>query len=217
MSMTEEQQIALIKDLWKRYGRYVLTVITVLLISYTAWTVWSQHQIKMRVQASKTYDQLMVAFEQNDAMARSTHAAYLVQQYPKSPYAQVASLMLANIAVSDKKYDQALQHLQWVMTHAQLATFKQVARNRMARILLAQHKYQHALSVLQVVDDESYRPVIAAITGDIYAAQRDFSKARQYYQQALKQLPARVSLPLVQMKLDDLAAERVLENKASHA
>ena len=217
MTMTEEQQIEVIKAFWKRYGSRILTVATLVLIVYVSWTLWTQRQMRLAIQASKTYDQLLLAYDQNDDVARATHANYLKTHYSKTPYAMAAGLFLANTAVANKDYPQALQQLKWVMQHANEPALKQVARNRAARVLLAEQQYEKALAMLQQIDDKAYQPVVSAIIGDIYMALKQFEKARDYYKLALKTLPPKGSLPLVQIKLDDLAEESMLKSPAKTA
>ena len=204
---TEEEQIQIIKDFWKRYGHRILTVTTVLLLVFAGWNFWQKHQLQMTLQASQTYDQLLHAYDQEGAAARESRAKYLVSHYAKTPYAAMAGLLLAHHAVQQGQFDDALQYLHQVIDKAKMPAVRQIARNRAARLYLAKGEYKVALKTLNKVEDEAYKPVIAAIRGDIYVAQKHFDKARVAYQEAIQLLPFPGAFPLVEMKLKDLTAD----------
>ncbi|MBY0378757.1 MAG: tetratricopeptide repeat protein [Gammaproteobacteria bacterium] len=131
-------------------------------------------------------------------------ASDLVENYPKTPYATMAQLFLAQSAVNAQNYDLAESQLQWVLDHGKVDAFKQVARIRLARVLLAQNKINEAETVLKSVDDKTYTPLIEATRGDIFLAQKQYDKARQAYQSALKDAKSFPGLAnSLQMKLSD--------------
>ena len=69
------------------------------------------------------------------------------------------------------------------------------------------------LKTLKTVDDNSFNGLTDEVKGDAYLAMKNTDKAREAYQQALKELPNAESIrPLLQMKFDNLARPYQLPN-----
>ncbi len=131
-------------------------------------------------------------------------ATDIVKNYPKTPYASMAQLFLAQISVNAQQYDKAETQLQWVIGQSKVDAFKQLARLRLARIFLFQNDIDAAQNTLKVVDDKAYLPLIETVRGDIFMAQKQFDKARSAYQTALKGAESFEGLnSRLQMKLSD--------------
>lgn len=131
-------------------------------------------------------------------------ASDLVENYPKTPYASMAQLFLAQAAVNAQNYDLAESQLQWIIDRSKVNAFKEVARIRLARVLLAQNKISEAEAALKPVDDKAYMPLIKSTQGDIFLAQKQYDKAREAYQSALKGAKSFPGLEnSLEMKLSD--------------
>lgn len=203
--MSDKDQIQVIKDWWKKYGAtIVFSIIIVLGISF-GWRYWHYYKNKQAEQASVLYEQMLSAKATQKTTDFKLFAENLKKDYRTTPYAALASLMLAKEAVSNNKFFDAQQNLQWVVNHSGSDSFKQIARIREARILLAQKQPQQALELLQHMDDKAFIPEISETRGDIYVAQGNNAKALQEYKKALSCVTENSVLrPVLEMKINQM-------------
>lgn len=178
---TDQEQIAMIKQWWHDYGKYLLIAVVIGIGLGLLWRGLHQHQLNTAAQASQLYQQLLIADVKLDRNLATDIANDLTTKHADSPYAVMANLLLAKESVQDNKLDTALQQLQWVIDHGKNPSFKQIARIRSARILLSQHQAAAALQILAITDDPTFAPAVNLVKGDIYLAQGDKLKAKQAY------------------------------------
>lgn len=203
--ISEQDQIQLIKDWWKKYGVSIVLGIIIALAGSYALRYWQQYNENYLQQASVVYEQMLIAKASQKTDDFNQSVQQLTQKYSRSPYAALANLALANQAISQHQLDQAIKPLMWVSEHAKDHNLQQIADIRLARVLLAQQQPQQALPYLDKVDDAAFAPLIAALRGDAYSALGDKTKARDAYQQSLLGLPKNTGLyNLVAMKLTAL-------------
>lgn len=203
---TEEEQIEKIKECVRQYGPTVLISILIVLIGSFAWRYWQGHEELIRAKASIGYESMMTSFLREDASSAQIQGKELIKLYPKTPYAQLASLTLARLAVDRNDLSTAKNRLNWVIRHARAKSLRQIARNRLAQVLIYQKQYNEALNLLQIVDDPGYQGAIDALKGDIYEGLGNIDAARDAYKKALALLPKdAANWPLVEMKLNDIA------------
>ncbi|KPJ67925.1 MAG: hypothetical protein AMJ43_02400 [Coxiella sp. DG_40] len=203
--MSDKDQIQAIKDWWKKYGTtIILSIIIVLGVSF-GWRYWHYYKNKQAEQASVLYEQMLSAKVTQKTTDFKLFAENLIKDYSSTPYAALASLMLAKEAVDSKNLISAQQNLQWIVKHANNVSFKQIARIRKARILLAQKQFPQALQLLQHVDDKAFMPEISETIGDIYVAQSNNAKALQEYKKALSGVAQNsITRPILEMKINQI-------------
>jgi len=182
--LTEEEQLERLKQWMKKYGWSIFWGLVFGIGLMFSWQYWRAYQSKQRENASEAYQQLVLTL-QNDPDDFSQKAQQLVEKYPKSPYATLGQLLLAQQAVNSQQWDIAIEHLAWVEEHSNNVIFKQLAQVRHARLLLLHKQYEAALILLQKTDDPSFFAVAQEVTGDILLEQGNVQAARQAYQQAL--------------------------------
>ena len=133
-------------------------------------------------------------------------ANQLISQYAKTPYAQMAALILAKNAIATNNYSEAIKQLQWVATHSRTKQVAAIAELRLARVFLSQKNYDDALSAVSKVEDKAFLGLAYEVKGDIYQSMKQNAQAKESYNNALKTLPEDESTrkPLIQMKIDNL-------------
>ena len=202
---TEEEQLAQIRQWWGRYGTWVsvgLLTVIVIIAGFRYWHVREENTAKA---ASMLFNQLLDSDSKHDAAALKAQGNYLLDTYGQTIYAQLGALMLAKQAVDKGQLNEAVDKLQWILTHGHYRAMKQVARLHLARVQLAQKAYDAANQTLSVVVDRNYMGQIYGGRGDIAERQGRLALARADYQQAIDSMKTDTALKqLYQLKLAQL-------------
>lgn len=205
--MTETEQLEVIKSWWKRYNNIITVTLSIVLLMISGYKYWNWHQEKINQQASTTYENLMLAFSNQDNKGVRGYANQLIKDYGDTVYSDAARLTLAKILVSHEKYSKAKEVLDYVATHSTMITLQQVAKIRLARLLAAEQAYDKAIDELSQVDSNSYLPVVNELKGDIYVAMGKYQQAALSYRKALTEAKTHgIGNPLLEMKSNELAA-----------
>jgi predicted negative regulator of RcsB-dependent stress response len=205
--LSEQEQVQALKDWLKKYGLSIVIGVAVALVGSYAYRYWQQRQLIMAERASIIYAQMLGSAVKNQPQQLQQFADQLMTDYKRTPYADLAALLLSKNALNDGKYDLALEKLQWVVVHAPDKSVREIARLRMARILLAQNKTAEALGAIQKIEDPEFQPAIDEVRGDILVAQGNKVEARSAYHAALEKMPASAMNRMwLQMKFDQLAS-----------
>lgn len=201
----EDQETRLVKSFIDRYKGVFLLGLCVLLTIIGGARYWHSKTMSTSQRASDAFQEMLVADlkgEQKQAIAK---AAYIVEDFPRSPYAQFAALQLAKIYANDGDLDAAADRLRWVIQQPSAKKFAgSLATLRLAAILQAQGNYSQALELLEVPKDSKYASLFAEARGDIFLAQQEVNKAKEAYMQAMYSLVPGMQAPILQMKLVDL-------------
>jgi predicted negative regulator of RcsB-dependent stress response len=208
--ITEQEQIELLKNWIKQYSLVILAGVLLAFVTISGWRYWQQRQMKILNHASAIYDEMLTVRSQNDAVATRTQAEKLFSHYSKTVYGQMAAFMLARDAVVNKNYPEAEKQLHWVLDHSNVASLRQIARIRLARVFIAENKPEESLQLLTKIEDKNFNGLTEEVKGDAYLSMKNTAKARESYQEALRDLPnAEVIRPLLQMKYDNLTTENL--------
>lgn len=215
--MTEEEQLKAIKHWWQRHNNKITIMLSIILLIVAGFKYWNWHEDKINQQASNTYEQLMVAFSNQDNKAIRAYANQLTKEYGNTVYADVARLTLAKLYATRGKYQQSQDQLSVVAKNSKVLSLKQIAKIRMVRLLVAEKSYDKALSELSQVDDVTYMPVINELKGDIYVAKGLYQEAFVAYRQAIVEVRTHgIGNAFLEMKTNELATlTQSLNNKAS--
>ncbi len=204
--LTEQEQVQQLKTWLKQYGPTILLGIVIALIMTTSLRYWQNYQNKILMHASSIYDEMLALRAQNNEDGATIQAKKLLAHYRKTPYADMASLLLARNAVLNKDYAEATKQLNDVIDHSKTASLREMARIRLARILLTEQKPDEALALLKKMDDKNYLGLVDEVRGNAYLLKQDPEAARKAYQLALQELPnAEVVRPILEMKYANLA------------
>jgi len=205
--LSEDEQMQKIKEWVKKNGIMVVLGIAVFFAANVGWRYWQKHQNYRSIQASSLYEQMLMAHVTHRYDDVKLYAERLRDDYTKTPYASLASLMTARDATVKKDLLAAEQNLQWVVKHAKSKVFKQIARLRLARVLNEAKQQTKALAVLTPIDDEAYLAKIHETRGDIYLAAGDKNSALREYQMSAESIgdgDNGVGKAFIEMKLNQL-------------
>lgn len=204
---TEEEQIEGIKRWWRQNGKAVLLGLILGAGVLLGGRYWFSYQNREAAAASAQYQGVMQALQQHQADQVMRQGAALVDQSPGSPYASLASLIMAKVSLDQGKTDAAVTQLRWVIDHAKQQDLKHVARLRLAKLMIGSGKEADALALLGGADAGSFQPAYDELKGDIYARQGKTAAARDAYRAALAALPAGADRHYLTMKLDSLGTK----------
>ena len=157
------------------------------------------------LRAAAQFDDMTAALEHNDAARSRQIAAGLIQDFPTSPYADQAQLVLARLAIDAGNLAAANAPLTQVMNNSKDGELKRIARLRLARVLTGEGKPDDALMTLGpdasgaatpgVANSGLTRPGVARpdaftalyheVRGDAYYAKKDYKNAGAEYMAAL--------------------------------
>jgi len=209
VSMTEEEQIAQMKDWWQRNGKPLLTGGALALAIVVGWQAWQQYQTNQAQGGGALYQQLLettlTPTGQPDAGKVTELADKLKSEFGGSAYAQYASLFVAKVAVDNAKLDDAVAELKPLVDKPADATIGELARQRLARVLAAQGKTEDGLKLLEGEADKAWQASREELKGDLLVQLGRSDEAHAAYQKAKDSLSEDAAVGGLQMKLDDLA------------
>lgn len=211
--LSEREQIERIKQWWNEYGWFLLGGAALAGLGLFGWNQYQAYRNGRAEQASAIYTQLRQTI-QDDGEDGLELLSSLREEYPNSPYAQQAALLVAsNLIVRDPERAEA--ELRLVMNDSDDAELALIARMRLARLLAYRERYDEALGLLDVDEPGDFAAIMASIRGDIHVELGQTDEARTDYSQALT-APGAQSLDrnMLQMKLNALqpAAAESAEN-----
>jgi predicted negative regulator of RcsB-dependent stress response len=191
------------KSLWQQHGKWVITLFVLFLFTYGGMQFYGHYQSKRALKASIVYDKLLSLSQQSDKAEAIQTATTLVAQYPKTPYAPLAALLLAKFSFEAHNLEATTTHLNFAIKAEGPA--QPIARARLARVLIDQNKPEEALALLTEKQvPKGFVLMFEETKGDIYLMQNDKVKARMAYQTAIEAAEPGVPITRLQLKQADL-------------
>ncbi|MGB1800794.1 MAG: YfgM family protein [Gammaproteobacteria bacterium] len=200
---TDEEQAEALKKWWSENGKFIMAGVVIGLGAIFGWRGYNTHLEQQALEASKLYEQMIIASRDNDSENIAIYANRILDEYNSSTYATFATLMLAKQAAETGELAEAETHLRWVLSNSPQEEFEHIARLRLARVLIAADKLADAEKTLNTGDTGDFSARYEELRGDILVKQDKVDEARQAYEKAMLN-SAGGNNPLVQMKLDDL-------------
>jgi len=206
--ITEEQQLAAIKQWWKENGSSIVTGIVLGLAVLFGGKAWFAYQERTAQNASNIYAAMMRALQAGDTLNTGEKAGLLLADYGNTPYAALGALALARIRLEEGETDAARGQLQWVLDNSDSEIFRNIARLRLARVLLAGGELDAAQALVgQTQSAAAFNALFTEVRGDILRARGDLAAASDAYQQALAAMPPGTQeRDLLQLKYTDALA-----------
>lgn|SRR3989344_3967087 len=203
MYETDREQLDLLKNFWREYGRWIVVAVMAGLALGYVWRGWKMHQTTQEISANEWYQKVLVLQAKNIDVAEEVKTVNeLKHQFPNTAYASLGALVLATQSANAQQYDVALSELQWVATQGSSTVFKDIANIRIARLEAQQSHWTQALSALSKITDTDYQPLADETRGDIYRAEHNEPLAHKAYQQAMEGYQRlNIDNPLLKMKL----------------
>jgi predicted negative regulator of RcsB-dependent stress response len=208
---TEEEQIAAIRDWWRQNGKPIIAGVIIGAGAVFGWRAWEAHVEALAQEASERYQKILIevrAGPQEKLFVIRDQADALIRDYPRTPYAGFAALMLARLAAEAGDTAEAARRLEWVIDHFGSEPLGHLARLRLLRLLVADQRHAEALALIDKTSPGEFGAQYEELRGDILLAQGKISEARAAYQRALNLTdPAASGRNLLELKADNLGRD----------
>jgi len=191
--LTDEQQLESLKQWWKENGLQLVLIVALAVAGWYAWQQWQGNKKVRAEMGSLIYIEMMdiasraplsaLLDEQREALVEKSEL--LKKDYASTQYAHYAGLLLAKLAVAEKRLDDAALELQTVIDNTQGQELSHIARMRLARLEMGRKNYPEALSILEGDTPPAILANVAELRGDIHLFAGDQAAARAAYQAAL--------------------------------
>ena len=202
---SDDEQVEELKKWWKENGRAVVFGVVLGLGGVFGWQGWVAYSESQAEQASALYETAMQALADKDYAVVTEAGQQIIENYPRTPYADLSALVLARAAVDQAYLDDAEKHLRWAKEQANQDNVRNIAALRLVRVLLEKQEYSEAMQILGQVYPDSYLATVEELKGDIFFAQGKLAEARAAYKKALEAPMATGDQASLQMKLDDIS------------
>jgi predicted negative regulator of RcsB-dependent stress response len=203
--LNEQEQWELAKQKIRELWIYVVGGIALGLGGLGAWNWWHERREVQAETASARYEELIQAFQRNDATRGTTLLEELKTEYSWTPYPALGALIAARVHVDTNELDKAAAGLKYVMDNANDDEIKLIARMRLARVMSAQGKHDDALALLKVDEAGEFAPRLADVRGDVLLAKGDRDGAlREYLAARTSPGDGRIDQDLLDLKIRDL-------------
>ena len=212
---SEREQVEALRKWWQENGKTTIIGIVVGLSAVFGWTSWQSYQRTQSELASQRYQALVEAAGRDSYQEVEQQTTNLVEDFPDSGYASLASLIAAQSALADQDPEGAKSRLNWVLEKAMNDQIKDIAHLRLARLAMSESQFTGALDHLKAIKDTNFAGLIAEIRGDARVAQGQHQAAREAYQAVIADTGiSSDTRSRVQVKLDDLGTLNVASDDA---
>ena len=212
LDLEEQEQLDNLKAFWVKYRSLIMGGLTACLLAYSAYAGfqwWKNHQA---LEASKLYETLISSISKGDNEQTFQATQDMQQQFPRTSYASMASLVAAKVAFEVGDIAKSQSFLRWASIHSSDDGYMGVAKVRLVSQLIEQGGDQANSEADQILKEKpvsGFEALWLERRGDWYLAQKKASEARNYYQEAWKKLAQPPEAPeearrLLKVKLDSV-------------
>jgi len=200
---TDDEKVEAIKKWWKENGLSVVGGVGIGLAAVFGWRGWIAYQDGVSQQASAAFEQLLAAADSGSTDSALKQSELLTAEYGSTVYGTFSALVKAKVELDKGNSAEARAALEQVMASAPDPGLATIAALRLARLLIDEGDLPAAAAILgkQGATDR-FAAEIAALRGDIAAAEGRIQEAREAYEQALA--AGATPADLLQLKLDNL-------------
>lgn len=210
---SEREQLEQLRRWWDAYGKSLAMGLALGLAGLFGYRYWNSAQDTAALNASINYQKFLEAASQGQGAQGSSDdvtrtGTAVLEAYPDSAYAKLTALLLARLAVDDKKPDEARKHLEWVTARDADSELGIVAQGRLAQLLLAEGDVEAAAKAIANLPTKGEYAPFAEVRADVMAARGEREQAAELYRIAIDQIATSGGDPShLEMKLDALGVE----------
>jgi predicted negative regulator of RcsB-dependent stress response len=204
--LSEKEQLEEMRAWWSENGRFVIAGVVLGIAAIVSWNEWRSGIEETRVEASRLFEDIMVAAYNGDLEAAETAAGDLFDNYERTVYPGQARLALARIYMDKGRDQDAADILRELIVPGDESEIQMVGRLRLAKVLLYQGKAGEVIALVKDRGDSGFAARYSEVLGDAYVAEGLFAEAQMAYEAALSENPqlSTVDNNLIQLKINDL-------------
>jgi predicted negative regulator of RcsB-dependent stress response len=203
--LTDDEQLEHVKRVVAENWVWVLGGVALGAALIFGYRFYEAQRNERALRASAQFGAMSAALERDDRNTSRQIADGLVKDFPTSPYADQAQLVIARLYVDEGQLAKAIAPLTAVMTASKDTELRHVARLRLARILIDQGKPDEAINTLAEDSWGAFAARAHEVRGDAFRAKHDMNGAMTEYKAALIGGDAgSVDSALLQLKIADL-------------
>ena len=164
--------------------RYIIVGALIGVTIPLSWNYYQHLQKIKNVAASDLYVQLidLTATEEE----YKNVADKISKDHADSIYDVLSKFILSKLEFENKNYEGAKAYLKDIINININETYNSLATIKISLINIEEKKYDEALILLENIDlEDSFKPVILELKGDIYKFKGDKEKSLNFYNQAL--------------------------------
>jgi predicted negative regulator of RcsB-dependent stress response len=212
--LTDDEQLEAVKRFTREYAPVLVIGALLGAGGLFGWRYYQNYQNEQGLKAAAQFSQITASLQGNDGAKSRQIAEDLIKDFPSSPYADQARLVLARIGVEEGQDAKAVAPLTEVMSNSKDTELRQIARLRLARLLIDQGKPDDAIKLLSEGNPGSFAGRYHEVHADALYAKNDKAGAVTEYKAALDAADAGgVDAAMVEMKLADLGVvDKHLDN-----
>jgi len=205
--LTDDEQLEHVKRVVAENWLWVVGGVVLGAALIFGYRYYESYRNERALGAAARFEEMTSALAVNDQARLRQAADGLIKEYPTSPYADQAQLVLARLAVDSDKAADAIAPLTQVMSNSKDAELRHIARLRLARVLTALAKPDEAIKTLAEDTWGAFASQAHEVRGDAFYAKHDVPAALKEYQAALGAGDAaNADSGLLQLKIADLGA-----------
>lgn len=200
--LTDEERWQQVKDWWKSNGTMLLVGVSIGLLVVFGWRNYQDGSSNKAIAASTSFEVLkrqMILRSPQFAMQKKgidqdklkevavTSSKKIIAQYPSTPYATDAKLLLAKINVESDDLVAAQNNLENALKSLDKTNLKfYIVKMRLARVLRDKGSHKEALAHLKVNPPIAFKKYFEYIKGTIREGKKECVFAVNNYKNALK-------------------------------
>jgi predicted negative regulator of RcsB-dependent stress response len=203
--LTDDEQLEHVKRVVAENWAWVLGGVVLGAALIFGYRYYDAYRNDRALRAAAQFGDMTSALERNDRNKSRQVADGLIKDYPTSPYADQAQLVIARLYVDDGQLANAIAPLTQVMNNSKDTELRHIARLRLARVLTEQGKPDEAIKTLAEDTWGAFAARAHEVRGDAFYAKKDVKSAVTEYKAALGGGDASsVDSALLQLKIADL-------------
>ena len=203
--LTDDEQLENVKRIVAENWVWVVGGIVLGAALVFGYRFYDSSRNNRALRAAAQFDAMTAALDANDSAKARQAADGIIKDYPTTPYADQAQLVMARLYVDQGQLANAVSPLTVVMNGSKDAELRHIARLRLARVMIDLGKPDDALSTLAADTPGAFAARFHEVRGDAFRAKNDPKSASTEYKAALEGGDARsADSALLQLKIADL-------------
>lgn len=205
-----------IQSLWHIHKRIVIISLCILFGALFAWQQYRHYNNNQSREASLLLNNMIDLVQTNQPFDQIEHLEQqLANNYPHTPYAALAKMMMAKSYIHQHQIKQAIDMYEAVIGMSNDPAIDQIAHLRLARLWIEENQGEKALAVLGRAKGWDFKTPYFEVKGDAYWQLADYPQALKAYQEALAHLPETTpNREAIELRLQQKANHMQLNNKA---